>query len=103
MKYISKSMAAIALGLASVNVCAADYDFKPGLWEMVTVVEGTQEPPKKEQACVKGIDANGFFEVVGKENKQDPGCEYNADSTLKCIPVKRPAPPCDFASKPPVF
>ena len=60
MKFLS-IVVSIIVGLVSTNICAGEYDFKPGLWETTTVteIEGLTEkmPPEIEQECMKGTDS----------------------------------------------
>jgi hypothetical protein len=66
VNYLSTTVAAIFLGLASTQVYAGDYDFKPGLWETTTTMEVKgvpaqfaammKMPPQTEQECLKESD-----------------------------------------------
>ena len=61
MKLLSTIVAVIVLGLASTQIYAGDYNFKPGLWETSTLTEVIGVPAKipqqTEQECIKGTDA----------------------------------------------
>lgn len=66
MKLLSTKVAAIILGLASTQIYAGEYDFKPGLWETTTTMEVKgvpaemaammKIPPQTEQECIKEND-----------------------------------------------
>lgn len=78
MKYLSTTVAVIVLGLASAQIYAGDYNFKPGLWETTTTseVKGVPAqmaammkiPPETEQECFKENDL--MFE-------SDDECKYD--------------------------
>jgi len=63
VKYLSTIVAAIILGLASTQIYAGEYDYKPGLWETTTTLEVKgvpaemaammEMPPQTEQECIK--------------------------------------------------
>jgi hypothetical protein len=63
VKLLSTIVAAIVLGLASTQVCAENYNFKPGLWETTTTMEVKgvpaemeammKMPSQTEQECIK--------------------------------------------------
>ncbi len=66
MKYLLSIIATLFLSLASMQLYAGSYDFKPGLWETTTTTEvkGVPEqfaqmmkmPPQTEQECIKESD-----------------------------------------------
>ena len=77
MKYLSTTVAVIVLGLASTQIYAGDYNFKPGLWETTTTSEVKGVPaemaammkiPQTEQECFNENDL--MFE-------SDDECKYD--------------------------
>jgi hypothetical protein len=78
VNYLSTTIAAISLGLISTQSYAADYDFKPGLWETTSTSEVTgapagmekmmKLPSHTEQNCIKESDV--LFE-------SDDKCKYD--------------------------
>ena len=66
MKFLSTIVAAIVLGLASTQIYAGDYNYKPGLWETTTTLEVKgvpaemaammKMPPQTERECIKEDD-----------------------------------------------
>ena len=66
MKLLSTIATAILLALTSTQICAEDYNFKPGLWETTTtsevigvpaeMAEMMRVPPQTEQECIKEND-----------------------------------------------
>ena len=66
MKVLSITVAAVALGLASQQSYAGEFDFKPGLWETTATseVKGApaemaammKMPPETERECIKDND-----------------------------------------------
>ena len=78
MKKLSTIVAAITLGLASTQIYAGDYNFKPGMWETTTTLEVKgvpaemaammKMPPQTEQECIK--EDEPMFE-------SDDECKYD--------------------------
>ncbi len=66
MKTLSTIATTFVLGLVSIHIYAADYNFKPGLWETTTTVEFEgvpanmaammKVPSQTEQECIKSTE-----------------------------------------------
>ena len=77
MKGLSITLTAVALGLASQQIHAGEYNFKPGLWETTATSEVKGAPP--EMAAMMKIPPVTERECI-KENdlmfESDDECKY---------------------------